>query len=271
MRSTNEYSCETLLGEDAFQSKTCLKKNMVANHLFNCGYSFSDRRWISCKSIEQARCGSFQCAVHRNSTDLIRSTKLDKSFDLISTGTSLNSTHECVLVVVKQHLNNLNRSLPFYALDGTSCSSDDDSLADLKFCSKNECKTNREFSDYVNCYQKAKCTDGQRCARSNRCRCDATSSSQGSKFNFTSASYCVKARSFPHPNHTDSKQQGFFDKVNFYHFLIIPCFAVVLVLASFLRSYLRTGVYKVSTDLSDDEVSVSFSGPRPQPFFCPKK
>lgn len=275
----NEFNCKNVLGEQAFESPTCLKKNMVANNLYNCGYSISEKRWISCKSIKETRCGSFQCAINRNltlnSTDLIQ--YLGKSFQLIQTGTSVDRTHECVLLVIRQTDNHLKLNetkidlnyRPFYTPDGTSCSSADDALAQIKFCSNGKCVSNTQFEDYVNCYQKSNCTVNQRCTKSNKCRCNLDM--KNDEFNYLSAFYCPKKRSL-NPDHYDNKKDknGIFDKLNLYHLLIIPCFAVVLVLSSFLRSYLRTGVYKLKNSTSD-EMSVSFSGPRPVPFWKPEK
>ena len=275
---TNEFNCKNLLGDYAFESVTCSKKNMVATNLFNCGYSILDRRWISCKSIEEARCGSFQCAANRNQTETMQTNlakRLGSSFDLIQTGTSVNRTHECVLVIIKQsNLQNrqLNETIirhPFYAQDGTSCSANNESLENLniKFCSNGKCVSSTQIDDLLNCNKKANCTSKEKCTNSNRCRCDL-SSSQANEFNFPSAYYCPTKRSLQNYNVKNQNKPGVFDKLNFYHLLIIPCLAVVLVLASFLRAYLRTGVYKLKD--SSDELSVSFSGPRPKPFWKPQ-
>ena len=269
----NEFNCRNLLGDDAFESAICLKRNLDATPLYNCGYSAADKSWIGCNSIEGARCGSFQCAVSRNLSSSTNSTVkyLGKSFDLVQTGTSVDETHECVLLVVTQpdlHHEQPNETAsqrPFYSLDGTTCSAGDESLANLKFCSNGQCVSNARFRDYVDCHAKANCRPNQKCTATGSCRC-ATGSANG-EFNFTAAYYCPKERSLP--NHKGNDGGGLLNKLNLYHLLIIPCLAVVLVLASFLRAYLRTGVYKLKD--SSDELSVSFSGPRPIPFWAPPK
>lgn len=269
----NEFNCKNLLGDDAFESPICLKKNTEKERtspLYNCGYSAADKRWIGCSSIEEAKCGSFQCAAVRNlSSSMNTISYLGKSFELVPTGTSVNETHECVLLVVSQpdlHHDGSNETSrrPFYSPDGTSCSSGDDSLANLKFCSNGRCVSNTELSDYSQCRKKANCGANQKCTADERCRCSPGSTA--GEFNFTSAYYCPQGRSLP--NYNDGKSGGLFARLNPYHLLIIPCLAVVLVLASFLRAYLRTGVYRLKD--SSDELSVSFSGPRPTPFWTPK-
>ena len=269
----NEFNCKNLLGQDAFESTICLKKNKDATPLYNCGYSPVDKRWIGCSSIDEARCGSFQCAVHRNLSSSTSTVKyLDKSFDLLPTGTSVNETHECVLLVVEQpdlHHEESNETIhrPFYLADGAMCSSGQDSLTNLKFCSNGRCMPNDQIRDYSDCHAKAGCRANQKCTVRNSCRCAIGSTSD--KFNFTSAYYCPQERSLPNHKSRDGKGGGMFDRLNPYHLLIIPCLAVVLVLASFLRAYLRTGVYRLKD--SNDEMSVSFSGPRPTPFWAPPK
>ena len=268
----NEFNCRNLLGDDAFESSICLKKNMNASRLYNCGYSVSDKRWIDCGSIEEAKCGSFQCAVSRNlssSTNMVK--YLGKSFDLLPTGTSVSATHECVLLFVTQpglhheSPNGTTSQRPFYSLDGTTCSAGDAPLANLKFCSNGRCLSNRQMRDYSDCHAKANCRANQKCTATRSCRC-AVGSANG-EFNFTAAYYCPQERSLP--NHRNQSGKGLLDNLNPWHLLIIPCLAVVLVLASFLRAYLRSGVYKLKD--SSDELSVSFSGPRPTPFWAPPK
>lgn len=260
----NEFNCENILGDDAFESEICFKKNKVVTNLFNCGFSLVDKRWISCRSIEDARCGSFQCVINRNSTDLIK-LRLGSSFDLIKTGTSYNRTHECVLLTFKQnqHLPNDLEFKPVYPLNGKLCNSND-SLNNSKFCLNGKCKLNTEFDDYKTCKIESNCLINQKCTYLNKCRCSANSIK--TEFNFTDSIYCARPRSLVNTE----KEKGLFDRFNFYHLLIIPCFAVILVLASFLRAYLRTGTYKIR-ETSEDELSVSFSGPRPSPVWCKTK
>lgn len=238
---------------------------MVATNLFNCGYSFADKRWISCKSVEEARCGSLQCAIERNSTDSIKS-KLGNLFDLIKTGTIVSKTHECALLVIKQNQYQLDKEkqIPFYPQDGKICSTNDS--INLKFCLNGACKSGSEFKELKTCLANAYCSSDQKCTYQNECRCDLNKSSE---FNFTSSYYCPRQRLL---NRRGNKKSfgALFENFNFYHLLIVPCFAAVLVLASFLRSYLRTGTYKIR-DTSDDELSISFSGPRPAPVWQPKK
>lgn len=266
----NEFNCRNLLGDDAFESPICLKKNRDGSRLYNCGYSLADKRWIGCGAIEEMRCGSFQCAAARNLSSSTNTVKyLGKSFELLPTGTSVNETHECVLLVITQpdlHHEESNQTShrPFYSPDGTTCSSSDDSLANLRFCSNGRCIANTAISDYSQCRKKANCRANQKCTAAQRCRCALESTGE---FNFTSAYYCPHERSLPNYNN-NGKGGGLFDRLNPYHLLIIPCLAVVLVLASFLRAYLRTGVYRLKD--SSDELSVSFSGPRPTPFWSPK-